>query len=537
MKTTIEPSKEQMEVIVETNNIVVTAKPGSGKTFTIVEKIKCISENLLDYQGVIAISFTRKASSELAARCKKRNVIKKQSFLGTIDNFYISQIICPFAKHITSSNVRLQVREKLSDYPQYNELKNIRTEVSGDLKELLIDSLREGHIFLEISGQTALFILESAKDCIKYLKSKYTHIFIDEYQDCGEVQHKIFLRLVEEGLVGIAVGDLDQAIYAFSERYSKYLASLMIDCRFTHYEITKNHRCHKSISNYSLRLLNHTISNDEKDIRVFKVKVRGNDEHIMNVIDKLLPQIKEKYNVKNNNEIAILCRSNNTATRAHDFLTTSSKLFKTTELDENNSYWARVFSDILESYFDPNVFAVSFTEKYVDDEINSKQFIMALEIIKSIFNLETEELKNNITLFVNFARLIYPEFEDCDVLTILKRTLNDTEKLLCYKPAAENEVCIMTLHKSKGLEFKVVFHLDLYRWIFPYEYSGITEEDIIQSLNLHYVGITRAIEVCYMMQGTRRYAEKKERFVDTEESNFLHRNNLGDFRCDVDWRA
>lgn len=53
----IRPTDEQVKIINEQGNLVITAKPGSGKTFTIVEKIVNISNNLLNYQGVIAISF------------------------------------------------------------------------------------------------------------------------------------------------------------------------------------------------------------------------------------------------------------------------------------------------------------------------------------------------------------------------------------------------------------------------------------------------------------------------------------------------
>ena len=73
-----EPTAEQQEIINAQGNIVITARPGSGKTFTIVEKIKLISESLLDYQGVVAISFTKKASQELQVRCKKLNIKKNK---------------------------------------------------------------------------------------------------------------------------------------------------------------------------------------------------------------------------------------------------------------------------------------------------------------------------------------------------------------------------------------------------------------------------------------------------------------------------
>ena len=74
------PTNEQQLIINESGNIVITARPGSGKTVTIVEKIKLISNELLDYQGVIAISFTKKASEELQIRCKRMNIPRKCSF-------------------------------------------------------------------------------------------------------------------------------------------------------------------------------------------------------------------------------------------------------------------------------------------------------------------------------------------------------------------------------------------------------------------------------------------------------------------------
>ena len=69
------------------NDIVVTAKPGSGKTFTVVEKISNIMPSLADYQGVITISFTNKASDELKRRCKQHGVEAKQSFLEQLISF------------------------------------------------------------------------------------------------------------------------------------------------------------------------------------------------------------------------------------------------------------------------------------------------------------------------------------------------------------------------------------------------------------------------------------------------------------------
>ena len=93
----------------------------------------------------------------------------------------------------------------------------------------------------------------------------------------------------------------------------------------------------------------------------------------------------------------------------------------------------------------------------------------------------------------------------------------------------------MTLHKSKGLEFKVVFHLDVYKYIMPNHGDWVTEEDVEQSLNLHYVGITRAKEVCYIMQASKRYRKKYDDYVDAIESPFLEIEGLDRLRNNIEW--
>lgn len=107
---------------------------------------------------------------------------------------------------------------------QYYEKKDVNTLVramQAKKAENVLDFLTVHHtdLFLEISGEIALYVLKNVPGALKYIKARYTHIFIDEYQDCGEIQHAIFLLLVSIGLKGIAVGDINQAIYGFSTRF------------------------------------------------------------------------------------------------------------------------------------------------------------------------------------------------------------------------------------------------------------------------------------------------------------------------------
>jgi len=528
------PTEEQQQAITEEGNIVITAKPGSGKTYTIIEKIEILSEGLRDYQGVIAISFTRKSSQELSLRAKRKGIDIKQSFFGTIDSLYVSEIIVPFAKYLTRKLVTLEVCTSLNDYPIYKDLSTIKTGLDKKNTALLLDSLSEGFIFLDIIGETALYIIEHVKECFEYLRAKYTHIFIDEYQDCGDIQHKIFMKLVENEIIGIAVGDLDQAIFAFNNRYSKYLSSLISNPNFKHFQLSVNHRCHKSISDYSLRLMGGK-PNKVEDLRVFQINVDGCERDIMQAIDLKLPHIMKKYGVQSMNEVAILCRNNGTAEKCKEFLSTPSKLFADTKLDKLSAYWARLFCDFLQFYYDNDSFKIDFVEKYLNNEYEPIKYQKVLRIVDKLFDTSEEDLIDKIDEIEKVATIIYPEYKNHEIIELMIEILKNKDLLEGFKPASVDEICIMTLHKSKGLEYKVVFLMDLYKWVYPFERG--TEEDYNQSLNLHYVGITRAIEVCYIMQGNQRYRSKYHDYYNAEPSPFLYLNELSDYRMSAVWNC
>ena len=93
------PTKEQEKIIDESQSCVVIANPGSGKTTVISKKISKIIPEIEEYQGVVAISYTNKASAQLK-KYLDPSLNKKKSFFGTIDRFYLSEIIIPFGKQI-----------------------------------------------------------------------------------------------------------------------------------------------------------------------------------------------------------------------------------------------------------------------------------------------------------------------------------------------------------------------------------------------------------------------------------------------------
>ncbi|MFG0935120.1 UvrD-helicase domain-containing protein, partial [Staphylococcus sp. 231237_7MaSpsaltlick] len=228
------------------------------------------------------------------------------------------------------------------------------------------------------------YIIEHIPQVLKYLSAKYTHIFIDEYQDCGLSQHKVFLKLVDSGIIGIAVGDLNQSIFAFAKKYPKYLEELTLSEQFIHCQLTVNHRCHHSISDYSLELLEKEYERQpSNDLRVFKINIEGTEINIAREIEKKLNSLKSTYNIQNNNDFAILCKSNNIADLYSRILKIPNKVFKDTPLDRNNDAHSKIFKDLLLFYYSyqlKNDTINEFVNTYIH-ESNSKNFRIGLDII------------------------------------------------------------------------------------------------------------------------------------------------------------
>ncbi|WP_423055627.1 UvrD-helicase domain-containing protein [Acetobacterium carbinolicum] len=526
------PTLQQKKIIEYKNNLVVLAKPGSGKTYTIAEKIRGILDESISFKGVIAISFTNKASKELKNRVLIGGVDKKGSFFDTMTTFYLMEIIYPFGVHVFGNNVEeFEVagnnddRQLVKEFRKKNKNLDYK-QINFDQVMELAELYKQGIILIESIDAIAVHIFDFSLACRRYIKSRYSHIFIDEYQDCGFMQNQLFIRLVNLGLVGIAVGDKDQSIYGFAEKSSVYLIELASKSDFKPFYLDKNFRCHSSISNYSLRLLNGEYEvKENNDIRVIRKRVNGKEANISNFIDETLPKLKCKYGLENNNQFAVLVKSNHTGELIAKSLRTKNKFFKKTELDDDSSLWASVFKNLLMNVNSPSASTYEFVEEYYDPLDDESQF-------KNLYKL-VEKLKNStyikkIEAFIECASYIYPNAKNKVSISKLEKVLSDDKSVESFTQALVDEIQIMTVHKSKGLEFPVVFHLNLHKFILPEKcnINGVWGfKDFDQCRNLHYVGVTRAEELCILVTSTERTNYSGE-VKKGEPSEFFKLNNL-----------
>ncbi|WFC30137.1 ATP-dependent helicase [Proteus mirabilis] len=536
---TFSPTTQQKLAIDYHKSMVITACPGSGKTTVIKEKIRNITGCLPEHKGVIAITFTRKASSELERRCKAEGHNVKHSFFGTIDSFCLKEIIVPFLSKVWGGTpTECKVLKKLES--PYNDF--IKRNFAGTPSIININEdpgykklYNKGILWMGSFSALALKIINESSAAKRYIKARYSHIFIDEYQDSSLSQHELFLKINELGLCSIAVGDVRQSIYEFRGGNSELLLKLVNNTGyFKHFEINFNHRCHPSISNYASRLLDPSyILLPTDEIRVFRRRLNGN---LKDAAVTISPWISGwlssgEWKLEKANQVAILARKEKSLTLFCSGLGLNFRLYVDTPLDKIGTDCSDLYKDLLAYKYGAISTAQELINKVFDGVIinNSNQFLLRKKIKTIREELKDEELIYKFHEITNILEMKCSKHIDDAVIKII----NNEILIKQFKPLDDNEIQVMTLHKSKGLEFKLVFHLDLDEWSFPYRKSNSEDRNVPvyptfqQELNLHYVGITRAENCCILINSSLRENSLGE-FKKTDESCFFKFPQLKD---------
>lgn len=531
--TSLKPTDEQSKIISASGNVVVLACPGSGKTFTISRMIAKESEALLSFQGVIAISYTRKASAELEDRCRELGVVGGRSFFGTIDSFSYVELILPFVCRNPKWGSDVKIVPSLS----------ARDIEKRGLDIIVDESLRSGTFPLNLLCDVAVRILRDVPAARRYVAARYTTLYVDEYQDCGATQHELVLALARCGLRVVVVGDSRQSIFRFADKHPCYLEALLNDSSFSEYVLTANYRSHPSIIAYSRILEQHAenvrraaagASEDfGQDFRVFSVSVQGDESAIASHISRKLPLIMDKYDVGSRGEVAILARSNHVLERLSRTLAVPHRLYIDRYLSKFKSEWSRILDQLLELYFSKSRFVYDFVDTYCLYASARHVRSRCAQLVSEFLQTSIERLPEAGGLVREIIALCRQETDDNFDLTVYEDLVSDQESLVSsYSPVDQNQVNLLTYHKAKGLEFDVVFCLETYKYIMPPYNSTKAEEE--ESLAIHYVGVTRARKACYLMVGTRRHNAKGERHR-AEPSMFLEFDGLSKLRANVTW--
>ena len=549
----MEATAIQNSIIESKGNTVVMASPGSGKTFVISEKIKRLlgDDAMLNYQGVIAISYTRKASVNLKQKSLVDGVRSKNSFFGTIDSFCLTQIVLPFGcfvmGHPDKDVVSIAYSELADDQKEVFRWLTLGHPPYVDIKaqswDLFYKLFVSGMVMIESLELLALHILKQCPACRKYIKARYKYIFIDEYQDADEYTNGVFLELLSLGLVGNVVGDSNQSIFGFAHKSSKYLVSLEQDPDFTAFRLSNNFRCSAPIINYSNRLMdkNCSLLETEED-GMELITVAGAEENVAAYIDRYIKEDCEKYNVTDMSQVAILVKNKRTQEMIDQNLDVPHRVIESTDLDADLNPRSRLYGMLLQYYLDATMRFMAITDEFVDyetlTETERKRLKGLKEEIRSVSMVDKEDKLPG--LFKQVASILLPNIEEGNASSHLEKVLANNGLLDTYRPITGEEVLIMTLHKSKGLEFDMVYHLNLNQWELPFmkvengDFDNPLYPNWDQELDLHYVGITRAKKACFMITSTQRHNANGS-VKKAQPSEFLYLNGVEELRKDFSY--
>lgn len=229
-------NSEQLLAVQSSQSVIlVMAGPGTGKTKTLVERIRYLIEECeTEPSAIMAVTFTNKAASQMKERLelelkKKRQV--KELQIGTFHSICYEiltklhgdlclitaemaiNLIEPLLK---SRELSCQPKKALQEISRYKN----NVPLQGIIGEPLFSE-----IFEEYQSALQTFNLVDYDDLLRntlsYLSSlpeDYTYpsyLLIDEFQDLNEIQYELIKCWLASGAHLFAIGDPNQAIYGF----------------------------------------------------------------------------------------------------------------------------------------------------------------------------------------------------------------------------------------------------------------------------------------------------------------------------------
>lgn len=458
-------SPVQKEIVETSGNLIVRASAGTGKTFTMVNKIAKEIDDNHTHKVIAAITFTIKAAQETKDRL---SVDIFQHFIGTNNSFVIEEVIKPFMKDVYGTDFDLDMS---TDYSV-----KVNTFQEG------IEKVRNEGILCSYKDNKKNFIFDLAQVIVKkslacklYLQAKYFKIYIDEYQDCDKSMHDFFMYLCDElNIETFIVGDEKQSIYIWRGAYPEAFKDIWTKSNFKKKFMGNNFRSCQQIQNYSNLLCDETRDLYSPTDNVDNIVWLSSRE--ANWATKVMS------NIDPDKSLALLRFSNRDAKNGAEKLTTNGLeciyipqipiADITTETAWLYTAIAKYF--ILEKY---SVYDV-ISEIPVEGNESRKTVSTIKKLLSKIEeNINDESLfSSSVTALAKYLGYdTRPEHIDKLFDTICDSSYHVAFELDKYKHIAT------TFHSSKGLEFEQVI-------VFAEDYSL---KDMPSIYN-HYVAATRA---------------------------------------------
>lgn len=419
-------------------------------------------------------------------------------------------------------------------------------------------------------------MLSQKAEVKQYFRDKIKWFNIDEAQDTNKVQYSIILNLAGTNNIFL-VGDDSQSIYSFRSAKPEYL--LNFKKNFPNGQILsldQNYRSTKTLVEASNYLINNNTKMYKK--KCFSENEDGAKISIIrcgNEMDEASYVINSIMYMHNNGgvpfkDFAILYRTNKQSRVIEEELVHNNVPHKLVGC--SGFYTRKVIKDVLSF--------IKFYANRMDDDSFSRSILLLPSIGKSSVNKTISysqtngydlltgadncikgKAKNSLTIYNDIInslngitthecieevyKSIKPfysfesnaqeqeyddlideliksckEFEFNNPNSTLQDYINNVMLLSSTNDNIDGDnVSVMTMHASKGLEFKVVFIVGCQEDFVPHKQS-IDEDNLEEERRLLYVGVTRAekkLVITYYGQRSRFLEEIPDEYLDKQE--------------------
>ncbi len=353
-----------------TGPAMILAGPGSGKTFTTVQRIKhLITHHGIDPSNILVITFSKAAALEMQERFfHLMEPLKPSVWFGTFHAIFY-HILRQSAQYrgytiITESEKRKLIHNivrmhrrflyiKEEDYEKLiktiSRIKNIpdfSLPVSLDSESFnhilagsvipesvvpLSEMSKEDLAFLLLEYQKYLtefkqmdfddiivyceMLLVQNTELLRKWQAQFQYILIDEFQDIAPGQYRIMRLLAAPDHNIFIVGDDDQSIYRFRGASPASMHRFMKDYPDARQILLNvNYRCHKQIVDAALTVIAENQQRFEKRIEAEHMEGEGVHCHIFDTQEEeqkyLVDRLNTQLDEKSLQQSAIICRTN-----------------------------------------------------------------------------------------------------------------------------------------------------------------------------------------------------------------------------------
>lgn len=571
---------------------LVLAGPGSGKTLTIVNRVKyLIEKQKVRPEEILVVTFTRFAAAEMKSRhCLVMGKRDLPVTVGTFHGIYYGILKWAYRmnqENILSETEKYQIlrgvinKERMEIFDEEDFIQDIAAEI-GKVKNNRIpleefvsekcsaDAFRniyrnyEQHrkelkkIDFDDMLVLCYELFRSRPDVLAQWQKKFRYVLIDEFQDINRIQYDVIRMLAQPENNLFVVGDDDQAIYGFRGADSELMLGFGKDFPDAKQILLgMNYRSTANIVQNSLKLI-------ENNVERYSKKLEANREggsclHIQEVKDPVeeaeyvLEEIQKcKENGIKEEEIAILFRVHTDARAVVEAMVERKIPFQMKEhlpniyehfiakdimayfrlatgkrrrqdflqvMNRPKRYLGRdsvsgsqvSFEDMRKFYCDKDWMidridqfewdvkmlmkmapyaAIQYIRKRIGYDDFLKEYAFTHQINRSDLNEVLAEIEEAAKAFSSVEEWFAHVEEYTETLKVKEKERNRP------RPG----VRLMTIHASKGLEFKQVFLIAANEGRIPYQ-KAKTDKEIEEERRLFYVAMTRAkdfLKICYV---------------------------------------